>query len=237
MSTKSTHTQHSRQRRYVAGSSRGTRSATTLLAQVADIERGTRIRERREELHLTQAAVVDLLEEAAKALPRSHGLHPSNLGKPPVTLRGYQTYEQGGGIVWEKAKLLAGVLQIDVQAMMSGEPDTPVTPDLSRPVNADSALAEVLAAITAQLAAQTEVLVEVKTTLVDVKGVLVEVKDLLGKDTETADEMRTLTGSLDGAAARLDAHVKELETRVPQSAPRRKPAAKRKSAPKSSPRP
>lgn len=128
MSTKATHTQHSRQRRYVAGSSRGTRSATTLLAQVADIERGTRIRERREELHLTQPAVVDLLEEAAKALPRSHDLHPSNLGKAPVTLRGYQTYEQGGGIVWEKAKLLAGVLQMDVQAMMSGPVEREQTP-------------------------------------------------------------------------------------------------------------
>jgi hypothetical protein len=126
MDTKSTHTQHRTQRRYAPGSSRGTRSATTLLAQVADIERGQRIRGRREELHLTQPAVVDLLEEAAAELPPTHELHPAKAGKAPVTLRGYQTYEQGGGIVWEKAKLLAQVLQIDVQTMMSGEPERTV---------------------------------------------------------------------------------------------------------------
>jgi hypothetical protein len=96
-----------------------------LLNQVADIERGQRIRGRREELHLTQPAVVDLMEEAAKALPDTHELHPSKLGRAPVGLRGYQTYEQGGGIVWEKAKLLAEVLHLDVQEMMEGPRETP----------------------------------------------------------------------------------------------------------------
>lgn len=149
MDTQSTHTQHKRQRRYVPGSSRKPRSAATLLAQVADKQRGERIRERREELHLTQPAVVELLEEAAEALPPTHELHPEKLGKAPLTLRGLQTYEQGGGIVWEKAKLLAQVLQMDVQAMMSGEREQGPTPDPFPPAN--DALADRLDAIEATL--------------------------------------------------------------------------------------
>jgi transcriptional regulator with XRE-family HTH domain len=131
MKTKSRHTQRFAQRSYAAGSSRAGRSVTTLLAQVEDIERGRRIKARREELHLTQPAVVDLLEEAAAALEADHPLHPDKLGKAPVTLRGYQTWERGGGIAWEKAKLLAGVLGADVRALMNGVDGQP-TPDLSR---------------------------------------------------------------------------------------------------------
>jgi transcriptional regulator with XRE-family HTH domain len=131
MKTKSRHTQRFAQRSYAAGSSRAGRSVTTLLAQVEDIERGRRIKARREELHLTQPAVVDLLEEAAAALGADHPLHPDKLGKAPVTLRGYQTWERGGGIAWEKAKLLAGVLGADVRALMNGVDRQP-TPDLSR---------------------------------------------------------------------------------------------------------
>lgn len=164
MATKSTHTQHSSHPRYAPGTSRGPRSAITLLAQVANIERGTRIRARREELHLTQPAVVDLLEEAAEALPESHELHPAKAGKPPVTLRGYQTYEQGGGIVWEKAKLLAQVLQMDVQTMMSGDEKTE-TPDLSKPAGIAGELASILQEIKDQLAEQTRVLNEIKTAV------------------------------------------------------------------------
>jgi hypothetical protein len=133
---------------------------------VADVQRGERIRERREELHLTQPAVVDLLEAAAYKLPRSHDLHPDKAGKPPVTLRGFQTYEAGGGIVWEKAKLLAQVLQMDVQEMMSGEPertvingkvvqDASVTPSPFPERTIEGALAGILAQIQAQLAEQT----------------------------------------------------------------------------------
>jgi uncharacterized coiled-coil protein SlyX len=122
MITKSRHTKSNPQHRYAPGSSRGTRSATTLLAQVADLERGQRIKAQREDLHLTQPAVVDLLEDAAKELPRDHPLHPEKLGKPPVTLRGLQSWEQGGGIAWEKAKLLAAVLRTDVAGLINGTP-------------------------------------------------------------------------------------------------------------------
>jgi hypothetical protein len=220
MDTKSTHTQHRAQRRYAPGSSRGTRSATTLLAQVADIERGQRIRGRREELHLTQPAVVDLLEEAAAELPPTHELHPAKAGKAPVTLRGYQTYEQGGGIVWEKAKLLAQVLQIDVQTMMSGEPertvingkvvqDASVTPSPFPERTIEGALAGILAQIQAQLAEQTEVLNEIRQLLTSDQQVT----------TETQEATRRLLGAVDVA-------TRELRGDAPRTARGRAPRAK-----------
>lgn len=143
MNTKSSTAKLGTQTRYVPGSSRGPRSVTTLLAQVDDIERGQRIKALRESLHLTQPAVVELVEQAAWALPAGHQLRPDVAGKPPatkppVTLRGYQTWEQGGGIAWEKAKLLAKVLQTDVRAMMNGVGDE--TPDLSRGAGEESQL-------------------------------------------------------------------------------------------------
>jgi transcriptional regulator with XRE-family HTH domain len=146
MAAQSNHTKRDCQNDYVSASSRAQRDAGTFLAQLAayveaidvmagtdqqqqqppepseplDTARGNRIKARREELHLTQPAVVDLIAKAAAQLPAEHDLHPENAHKAPVTLRGYQTYERGGGIVWEKAKLLADVLQIDVQALMNG---------------------------------------------------------------------------------------------------------------------
>lgn len=129
MDTQSTHTQRTRKNHYGAGSSRGTRSATTLLAQVADLERGQRIKARRVELHLTQPALVDLIEDLAKTLPETHALHPEKAGKAPVTLRGLQTWEQGGGVAWEKAKLLAGALQTDARWLINGVPEDEPTPD------------------------------------------------------------------------------------------------------------
>jgi transcriptional regulator with XRE-family HTH domain len=114
---------------------------------VADLERGQRIKARREDLHLTQPAVVELLERAAQELPTDHPMHPDKLGKPPVTLRGLQTWEQGGGIAWEKAKLLALVLQTDVKVLINGVTNT--TPDLF--VKADGPVDERLDRIEAAL--------------------------------------------------------------------------------------
>lgn len=96
------------QKPYAPGTSRGPRRATTLLAQMADLERGDRIRELREQRHLTQPVVAD----------RVH-----------VTLRAYQEWEAGGGIQWENAKRLAKVLGATPDFIMSGEPRE--TPDLS----------------------------------------------------------------------------------------------------------
>lgn len=160
MSTKSRHTKRSGQRRYAPGTSRGRHSTTTLLAQVADIERGQRIKALREALHLTQPAVVDLMERAARELPEDHPLQ----GKAPVTLRGYQTYERGGGIVWDKAKLLAQALQTDVHEIMNGVRSETPEPFPSPPA-IQGELAEVLQAIRDQLEKQSRVLERIERTL------------------------------------------------------------------------
>jgi transcriptional regulator with XRE-family HTH domain len=183
-----------------------------LLAQVANIERGTRIRERREALHLTQPAVVDLLEEAAQALPEDHDLHPAKAGKAPVTLRGYQSYEHGGGIVWEKAKLLAQVLQIDVQAMMSGESDKTETPD-PFPQPLESELTQVLTELKRQLA-------ENGAALAAQTAMLKQIMALLGEG---------------GAADRLDATLRQAMTNL-ESAAQQPLVRERKTATKHSPR-
>lgn len=128
-----------------------------------DSERGQRIRERRMELHLTQPAVVEKIEELAWKLPRDHALQPANAagedGTPraPLSLRGLQTYERGGGIVWEKAKLLAQVLQMDPHVMMHGldgedDPESESTPDLLGMASPDAGLADRLDAIERSLA-------------------------------------------------------------------------------------
>lgn len=232
MQTKSRHTKSERERRYAPGSSRQRHNTTTLLLQlaaqvaeqgeqqeVADKERGQRIKARRDDLHLTQPAVVEKMEALAWKLPRSHALHPETAGEPgapkaPVTLRGYQAYEKGGGIVWEKAKLLAKVLQMDVEVLLSGPPEPEPEPEPApdpfakqdQPVDVrldavEGALAEVLAAITSQLAAQTEVLNEIKT--------------LLSKEQEvTADAREATRGLLDA----VDVANRALLAGAPQSA-------------------
>jgi transcriptional regulator with XRE-family HTH domain len=96
------------QRRYVAGTSRGPQRAATLLAQMADLERGARISELREQRHFTQSVVAE---------------------RVGVTLRGYQEWEAGGGIQWENAKKLAKVLGTTPDILMSGPP--PAMPDIA----------------------------------------------------------------------------------------------------------
>jgi hypothetical protein len=72
------------------------------------------------ELHLTQPALVELIEDLARELPEDHPLHPLKAGKAPVTLRGLQTWERGGGVAWGKAKLLAQALQTDARVLING---------------------------------------------------------------------------------------------------------------------
>lgn len=102
---------------YVPGASRQPRSVATLRAQMEDLARGERIKARRQALRLTQPAVVDLLAKRA--------------GAQVVTLRGYQTWEAGGGIRWDNAKVLAEVLDVDPEKLMVGGPyvDARETPD------------------------------------------------------------------------------------------------------------
>src|SRR4051794_39121082 len=85
--------------RFAASSSRRTRRASTLLAQMAELARGERIKQLREDRHLTQPAVAEAVG---------------------VTLRAYQAWEATGGIRWGNAKKLAAFFGIDVQELWAG---------------------------------------------------------------------------------------------------------------------
>jgi transcriptional regulator with XRE-family HTH domain len=82
------------------------RSFRTLLAQMADLERGQRIRELRLAKHMTQPAAAELAG---------------------VTLRAYQAWEAGGGIRFEHVKTLARALNGDADFILNGP--KPATPD------------------------------------------------------------------------------------------------------------
>lgn len=91
--------------KYVPGTSRGPRRAITLLSQVADLQRGERIKELRDARHLTQPVMAERVD---------------------VTLRAYQNWEAGGGMKWENAQRLAKTFGVTPDYIMSGEPrETP----------------------------------------------------------------------------------------------------------------
>ena len=119
----------------IPGTWRGPRKASTLLAQMADLERGQRIKELRESRHLTQEAMADKLG---------------------VTLRGYQEWEAGGGIKWENVKKLAKQHGVEADFLMNGP--KPETPDLLGASQLDriekivTGLADSVGSIEAQLA-------------------------------------------------------------------------------------
>lgn len=209
MRPQSSHTQRGAQRRYVPGSSRGGRNATTLLAQVADIERGTRIRERREELHLTQPGVVELIEQLQDALPTTHRLHRDVLGKAPVGLRGYQTWEAGGGIDWEKAKLLAEVLQMDVREMMHGPREDQPTPDPFADADQDARIA----AMEARLMEQADM----------IRGLIDDQNKLLERQSEILARIEAAVDREDLAATKgarlLDQAAEHIAQVLPAAAP------------------
>ncbi len=102
------------QSKFVPGTSRRPRRAVTLLAQMADVERGERIKALREQLHITQPVIAD---------------------RVGVTLRAYQEWEAGGGIQWENAKRLGKVLGATPDYLMSGDPLP--TPDLTATLSGD----------------------------------------------------------------------------------------------------
>jgi hypothetical protein len=217
MTAQSTHTQRNCPNGYVPASSRKPRDPATFLAQLEayvtaidtmaagtaqdhaeqdtglDAQRGQRIKARRIELHLTQPAVVRLVTQAAYELPPTHELHPDRAGKPPFTLRGYQTYEQGGGIVWEKAVLLAQVLRLDVQDLMSGEAALPVTPVKTSARTVEGELADILWEIREQLDDQNRVLAEIKA-------------EIAGQKQATAEAETARKRLLDAAAAATRAY-------------------------------
>jgi transcriptional regulator with XRE-family HTH domain len=212
MEAQATHTKPLRRVYYVPASSRAARDTTTFHSEVADKGRGTRIRERREALHLTQPAVVEALEAAARALPPEHELHPGKAGKAPVTLRGYQTYERGGGIVWEKAKLLAQVLGMDVHVMMSGERRERETPDPfpARRNGGEDTLTRIearlddhAAKVENMLAAQTRALQGIESLLARIEAAISAQEAAASR--EDASRERLLAAADDAARALRDA--------------------------------
>jgi transcriptional regulator with XRE-family HTH domain len=209
------------QRRYAPGSSRGRHSTTTLLAQLQahieavaggqtdldDNERGQRIKARREELRLTQPAVVEMIEAEAWQLPADHPLRPDRAEKPPITLRGLQAWERGGGIVWEKAKLLAAVLRTDVDELLNG-PKT-VAPDLFAPngLPTEERLLALLSKIDARLDDQDKVLREIMAEQA-------RLRSLMAQQDEAA---RTLAADGHAWADAALARYREAQLAEPQS--------------------
>jgi transcriptional regulator with XRE-family HTH domain len=209
-------------RRYAAGSSRGRHSTTTLLAQLQahieavasgrtdldDNERGQRIKARREELRLTQPAVVEMIEAEAWRLPTDHPLRPDRAEKPPITLRGLQAWERGGGIVWEKAKLLATVLRIDVDDLLNGpKRETPDPFDPGTHPAAEERLLQILAKIDARLDDQDKVL----------KEIMAEQSRLRGLITQQDEAARTLAADGHAWADAALARYREAQLAEPQS--------------------
>lgn len=94
--------------RYVTTTSKSSDRAATLLLQMADLERGERIRSLR----------IAHPEYGQKHLAAAAG----------VTIRAYQAWEAGGGIKIENAKALAKFLKVDWRWIVHG--DTQPTPDV-----------------------------------------------------------------------------------------------------------
>lgn len=82
--------------------------SVTLVPSMGDLERGKRISAAREAKRLTQTAVVGLINTRA--------------GTRLITIRGYQSWEAGGGIRWPKMEILAEVLGVAPEYLMLGDP-------------------------------------------------------------------------------------------------------------------
>jgi transcriptional regulator with XRE-family HTH domain len=112
-----------------------------MASEMADLERGERIRELREARRLTQQAVWERMCVEGGSKPD---------GRPFISLRMYQRYEEGRGISWEKLRVLAHVLDAGEDFILRGEGDRR-QPRPARQLDTD--LAERLAAIEEQMAA------------------------------------------------------------------------------------
>lgn len=114
-------------RNLVIGSSQRPRSLSTLLDQMADLQRGARIKELRHANHLKQPAVAE---------------------RVPVTLRAYQEWEAGGGIAWENVKALAKIFGVDPDYILSGpKAETPSLPRVGQLDRIEQKLDQLLAAL------------------------------------------------------------------------------------------
>jgi transcriptional regulator with XRE-family HTH domain len=100
-----------------------------MASEMADLERGERIRELREARRLTQPAVWERMCAVGGPKPN---------GKPFISFRMYQRYEEGRGISWEKLRVLAQVLDAGEDYILRGEGERR-QPRPARSVDADMA--------------------------------------------------------------------------------------------------
>lgn len=124
---------HGAKKSFVPGTSRGPRSARTLLLQMAMEEErqkeiGARIKELREGRRLTQPVVAD---------------------RVGVTLRAYQAWEAGGGIAWQNLGRLAEVLGVDEDHVLYGPPEERVVAGGSQLDRIEAKLDELLSRLPA----------------------------------------------------------------------------------------
>jgi transcriptional regulator with XRE-family HTH domain len=220
-------------REFVPGSSRIPKRLDTLRAQmaseIADLERGERIRELREARRLTQQAVWERMCVEGGSKPD---------GRPFISLRMYQRYEEGRGISWEKLRVLAEVLDAGEDYILRGEGERR-QPRPARSVDAD--LAERLASIEDRLERVSD-LPQISERLDHIDAALElaaserqQIAALLARQTELLEAMEAATRHAHDAADRLDESVAEAG-RALRAAPPRPPRAAAKRARKRTPK-
>jgi transcriptional regulator with XRE-family HTH domain len=139
-----------------------------------DLERGQRIKDARHAKRLTQPAVVQLLRERA--------------GAEVVTLRGYQSWESGGGIRWENAKVLADVLGLDAERIMSGEP-TPTPNPFAEPAADPTKVTELLESVHTLLQQQNELLDRQSAILERIEDAVAREDQTVRRDEESVRQL------------------------------------------------
>jgi transcriptional regulator with XRE-family HTH domain len=213
-----------------------------MASEMADLERGERIRELREARHLTQPAVWERMCAVGGPKPN---------GKPFISFRMYQRYEEGRGISWGKLRVLAEVLDTREDYILRGDGERR-QPRPARSIDTD--LAERLASIEERLDASDPVAVDrldgdleerissIEDTLSGITTLLREarseqdrISELLARQSDVLEQIEAATRDAGDAADRLDEAVEQAASSLRSSAPAR-PAAPPKTSPKRTPR-
>lgn len=256
MKTKSTFANRQVVPRSPRSTSRRAEFLDTLRGQMDDAARGERIKALREARKLTQPAVVDRMCEIGGRKPD---------GRPYIGLRGYQRYEEGGGIPWDKTRVLAQVFDTTEDFILRGDGERR-QPRPARSIDAD--LAERLANIEERLDASEPVAVnrldgELADRIATIEGTLAGLRtgqdrvsglvqqavdlvrearsvqdgfrETLQEQTSLLRDIRAATAHAHDAADRLDDAVERAATGL-RSAPRAKRPAAPRTARKHSPR-
>ncbi len=152
---------------------------------------GQRIKERRDEKHMTQL-------ELARALPGTVGSDQVSRWERGLHKPSDETLEQ-----------IAEILDVPVVYFMTADPDKTETPDLSRPATVEGALADILRDINKQLAEQ-------NTLLADIKREQAALKTLIEREREARTQTEEATKRL-LAAAEAARRALRSSTRSPAS--------------------